>query len=241
MSPKIWRTLLNFEYIERGPTAGKSLSDAKSSKLRQTTKEFLLSCLDATSLAQANELSATLVWNERVVDQLNPLTDQEKEEIVWELTELNFRSELLSLDSMLRSSTSSPMERQGLVAECFVGCSTESFFVADLKSANLGLGDKSWEARVKYILSMRRLMREWSSEALPPIITKVKTMAFEERDIIKMEQAVAQVYTQAFYNHFHRAPIVPRRLSHNAFSTPPSRIDISGQTLNLIYYPIELQ
>jgi hypothetical protein len=245
MSQKVWRTLLNLEFSERGFSAGTS-NNTNRNKLQQTAKEFLQSCLDATSLALTDyNDNATPVWNGRVIDHLNPLTDLEKEEIVWELTELNFRFELLGLDSLLsgKRSSESVVDRQQLVAACFFGCSGGSLLVADLDTANIGLGHTLWEGRAKYVLAMKRLMRDWSS--IPRIIQRVNKCFYTERDILDLESAIAQFYTQAFYNHFHRAAIVPRRLSHHTSPTPIAVVGCSesssNQEPNCFFCPLELQ
>jgi hypothetical protein len=71
------------------------------------------------------------------------LSDNEREEILWELSELNFCFELLALHS--RAMTAPDKDPQELISACFPGCNSCSLLIADLGTANHGLADGNWE------------------------------------------------------------------------------------------------
>jgi hypothetical protein len=82
--------------------------------------------------------------------------DFECEEILWELSELNFHFELLALHS--QATTAPDKDPQELVSACFPGCNSRSLLVADLGTANHGLAGGSWEDRAFYLHALKRLM-----------------------------------------------------------------------------------
>lgn len=144
------------------------------------------------------------------------LSNGDYEEIAWELAELNFRFELLALDSRLntdKESISGHPSRQELVEACFAD---GSLLVADLSSANQGLANPSWKGRAPYLHALKRLMMTWRGDAnkpLPSLITTEK-VRWTEDELLDLEKCIAQLYVTSFHQQFHRAAVIPRRLSH---------------------------
>jgi hypothetical protein len=228
MPNAVWRTLLTLEFAQQ--KAASSAKPSKGSKLRETAIDFLQNCLDAESVEFREASSGELQWNGKHVENLSNL---EREEIVWELAELNFRFELLALD--LRASTILDMDRQTMVSECFSGSSSKSLLVADLGTANHGLSSQSWEERALYLQALKRLMMTWQGE-VPPIIMAQK-VRWTMRDIEDLEGEITKFYVASFYKHFRRAPIVPRSLSHQAalYQAPPPKVTILNARPNIFY------
>ena len=113
-------------------------------------------CVDAShGVGYTGLESGIMIWNNQTVETL---TDALKEQVLWELAELNFRFELLALDSRANGDR---CERQNLVAECFPGCTTATLLVTDLSMANHGLADENWEERAHYLQALKRLMKTW--------------------------------------------------------------------------------
>ena len=158
MPNSVWRTFLTLETAQQ--KAASSSEPSKRSKLRETAIDFLQNCLDEGGVEFREASSGELQWNGKNAENLSNL---EREEIVWELAELNFRFELLALD--LRSSTELGVDRQQMILECFSGSSSTSsslsLLVADLGTANHGLSSQSWEERVLYLQALKRLMMTW--------------------------------------------------------------------------------
>jgi hypothetical protein len=175
-----------------------------------------------------------LKWNGKVVESPNNL---EREEILWELAELNFCFELLALDA--RAAGSPPDHfRQQLVAACFPGGEdgTNALLVADLGAANHGLASQSWEEKGLYLQALRKLMATWRGEV--PLIIRTEKFQWTRPEIEDLEDAIATFYVRSFYSHFRRAPIVPRGLSHQVSLhrvRPPPRIKVQDSRPNVFY------
>jgi hypothetical protein len=137
----------------------------------------------------------------------------EAQRILWELTELNFRFELLALDKRA-SSSSSPQdedERQAMVLKCF---DVPSLVIADVQQANFGLQAHYWRKRLPFLLALRALMRDWDGLKPTPILLPdlASHDMYTEPDVYQLEDCVACFYTQIFYCLFGHAAVVPARL-----------------------------
>jgi hypothetical protein len=229
MPNSVWRTLLTLETAQQKVTS--SSGPSKGNKLRETAIDFLQNCLSEEGVEFREASSGELQWNGKNAVNLSNL---EREEIVWELAELNFRFELLALDS--RSSTELDVDRQQMMLECFSGSSSMSLLVADLGTANHGLSSQLWEERAPYLQALKRLMMSWQGE-IPPIIMAQK-VRWSMRDIEDLESEITKFYVASFYRHFRRAPIVPRGLSHQAAlyrPPPPPKVIVLNARPNIFY------
>jgi len=94
MPGSIWRDLLTYEYSQQ--KLADNTKETKSNKLRALAVDFLQDCLQAEDVVFMGLEKGKAVWNGKVCETL---TDAEREEILWELSELNFRFELMALDS----------------------------------------------------------------------------------------------------------------------------------------------
>jgi hypothetical protein len=199
MPNAVWRNLLMQESVQR--KASGSSQSSKNTKLRELAQDFLQNCLNVDGVNFKEPSCDELQWNGRVVENL---TDLEREEIVWELCELNFRFELLSLDLRATTTADSEPNRQTLVSECFPG---PSMLVADLGSANHGLASHSWEERALYLHALKRLMMSWRGKV--PAIIMAEKVRWTMRDIEDLEREITKFYVASFYNYFRCAPVAP--------------------------------
>jgi hypothetical protein len=223
MPTSVWRDVLSYEDTQaaRDSSSGQS-KDTKSSQLRQHALDLLQNCIEVDDVTLIGLERGEVKWNGKVVEVLS---NDEREEVLWELSELNFRFELLALHS--RATSSADKNPQELIAACFPGCNFQSLLVANLGMANRDLADGNWEEKALHLHALKRLMMMWQGDV--PSIIKVEKFQWLERDIRDLEDAVASFYVKSFYNYFRRAPIVPRGLSHIAclYRTPdPPRITI---------------
>jgi hypothetical protein len=197
------------------PTS-KSMSNpsTRAAKLREMTSDFLQNCLDATEgVHLMQSTTPQLKWNGVEVG-INGPNNLQREEILWELADLNFRFELLALDSRATTGSDSESERQALVSACFPNCTSGSLLVADLGAANHGLASENWEEKALYLHALKRVMMSWRGEI--PGILRVEKVHWHYQEIIDLEDAISSFYVASFYQHFRRPPIVPRALSHSA-------------------------
>ena len=164
MPNAVWRNFLTLEAVDNkkvgqlastSATTPTSKSTSKSTsnpstraaKLREMTSDFLQNCLDAVEgVHLIQSIIPQVKWNGAEVGIDGP-SNLQREEILWELAELNFRFELLALDSRATTSSDSESERQALVSACFPNCTSGSLLVADLGAANHGLASENWEEK----------------------------------------------------------------------------------------------
>jgi hypothetical protein len=115
------------------------------------------------------------------------------------------------------------VERPSLIAACF----PDSLLVADFNSANRGIASSNLRELAHFLFAIARVMKSWRSVDPHGWIARWNQLKWTEQELHLLEEEVAIVYTQSFYNHFRRAAILPRRLSDAARaawadSPPPS-------------------
>jgi hypothetical protein len=87
----------------------------------------------------------------------------------------------------------------------------------------LGLSKCGWaataiEERHRYVMRAANLMLDWvTNSARPNIIGPgiAQRLNWSPSEMQALETAVCRYYTQAFWEHFGRAAIVPLRLDHD--------------------------
>jgi hypothetical protein len=135
-----------------------------------------------------------------------PAADAQK--ILWELTELNFRFELLALDKRASLSRRDEDDRQAMILKCFNGT---SLLVADPEHADAGFQSHEWRGRLPSLLALRALIRDW--DGLKPTLLLLPDLAshdmYTENDVYQLEDSLARFYTQSFFVFFGRAATVP--------------------------------
>jgi hypothetical protein len=257
MPQGLWRDFLTLEHVqkkrelqqsgdnsrmtknkaEKGRSRGGAMQSSegtRSRKHREQAADFLQRGLDAAEGIELIGSNGESKWNGKVITSLN---DLEREEILWELAELNFRFELLGLD--LRATTPPPApSRQELIRDCFPGVKggDGALLVADLGAANHGLASDNWEEKAPYLQALRKIMMTWRGD-VPPIILAEK-FRWTKREIEDLEDAIAAFYVRSFYNHFRRAPVVPRGLSHQVSlhrALLPPAITVQDPAPNIFY------
>ena len=154
-------------------------------------------------------------------------------QILWELSELNFRCELAALDGRAHDGTlsevvappstgsSTPLPacltREDLIGRCFPGSSIVNI---QLTHANQGLASLLWTERRDYLVAFRDVLYTWANfqsyatskgylDLLRPFAASSE---LSENDTLRLETLLTGFYAQSFFNFFGRAPIIPRRL-----------------------------
>ena len=136
--------------------------------------------------------------------------------VLWELYQLNFAYEFLSLDrracSILDTTSDDLqlMQRQALVSECFP---IDPFLSRLLPDRNCGLAADNIEERIPFILSFVRVMQSWKGNK--PLIFNLATRSYQEipqSQANGLEEAATKFYCQQFFNYFGRAALLPHRL-----------------------------
>ena len=130
--------------------------------------------------------------------------------MLWRLSELNFRFELLGLH-----------RRAGQAGRDAVDCDQDvrnalqlpSLQAVDMFTAVEGFHSIDWRSRLPSLLRLATLMRDWSGDKPLPLLLDQPVPQYTERDTGVLEDAVAQFYTDTFFIFFGRAAVIPTRLS----------------------------
>jgi hypothetical protein len=139
-------------------------------------------------------------------------------QIIWEVAEVNFRFELLSLDRR-----ASRKRRDGLVLMCVAG---GQVFNVPLLMAKRGLAAPEVAERHRYHLRLARLMMDWRVASARPLAIEVALVrdranwVWTEDQMHELGTAVASYYTQSFFELFGRAAVLPMTLDHDLVDMP---------------------
>ncbi|KAK0218426.1 hypothetical protein EDD85DRAFT_743575, partial [Armillaria nabsnona] len=135
------------------------------------------------------------------------LTLEERQEVCWELSEVNFRCEFRALH---RRATASSHSQD--VSQCFPDGHHLPGQI-DVGCANYGVAHHLWLQRAPYIFAMKKMMRAWNGPC-PALLNKVQTMGWRENEFLELEKTVAAHYADSFYLYFGRASVLPCQLLH---------------------------
>ncbi|KAJ7042738.1 hypothetical protein C8F04DRAFT_1251556 [Mycena alexandri] len=196
LRPQEWRDLLEGLITERGAPGSKS--QKRSAKLQDRIRP----ALEASNV--------TTISNFPVPDESIPqFTVNHTREIVWQVAETSFRFEFCSLDKR-----ASGHDRLDQVKRCFAG---HMLIGAPLEMSTKGWASTSPEERHRYVVRTAELMLDWTTKSIRPhIITRVADRRpWSPAEMETLEMAVCRYYTQAFWEYFGRAAVVPLRLDHD--------------------------
>ncbi|KAJ7275959.1 hypothetical protein C8J57DRAFT_1505264 [Mycena rebaudengoi] len=133
---------------------------------------------------------------------------QQAKELIWEAAETNFRLELLALDAC-----ASQLSHAEECRKCFQG---GVLMGMSINGSKVGFTALTVAERHPYIVRLARLMCQWNTTPRPVIIMTVDMRPqWPEEDQDRLEVAVAEYYTQSFWDLFGRAAVVPMRLEHD--------------------------
>ena len=135
-------------------------------------------------------------------------SDSEARDILWCLSELNFRFELLALHKRAGPGHSA-MECDQVVRDTLQVTSLQA---VDMNTAREGLHSDNWRSRLPSLLRLASIMRVWSGDKPLPLLQDKPVVEYTECDTGVLEEAVARFYTDSFFIYFGRAAIIPTRL-----------------------------
>ena len=130
-------------------------------------------------------------------------------ETVWQVAEVSFRYEFCSLDRR-----ASGKDRFDDVKQCWAG---RMLVGVPLEMGKLGWASTALEERHRYVKRTANLMLAWTTKTpLPHIIRHAADRHhWPPAQMEELETAVCCHYTQAFWEYFGRAAVVPMRLDHD--------------------------
>lgn len=138
-----------------------------------------------------------------------PVTDLEAREILWRLSELNFRFELLALNKRAGPAGRDEFERDQAVRNAL---QLQSLQAVDIETSIKGIRSGHWRSRLPSLLRLATLMREWSGDKPLPLVQDIPFGEYNELNTGVLEDAVARFYTDTFFVFFGRAAVIPTRL-----------------------------
>jgi hypothetical protein len=139
------------------------------------------------------------------------ISHYDAQKTLWELTELNFRFELLALDKRASSAHRNEDDRQAMILKCFAA---PSLLAVDSKDGNAGLQSVQWSARLPFLIALKALLQDWDGlKPTPLLLPDLPSYdIYTENDVRRLEDSIAHFYTQSFFSYFGRAATVPMRL-----------------------------
>ena len=210
MSNQNWRDLLTNDF-----GAFHEKSDTKAAKRRQHILSILTPKSDLfPDIKPRSTAGEPITWQGNDYPPGVLPADHTVRGVLWELFQLNFAYELLSLDRRaccdLNPSDLLWLQRQSIIFECFP---VNPFFSRSLPDRNSGLTANDIEERLPFILSLVRVMRSWKGDK--PQIFILANRSYQEisgSHATALEEAATKYYCQQFFNYFGRAALVPHRL-----------------------------
>ena len=159
-----------------------------------------------------------VVWQGKNLTLDNVDCAQLREEVQYELYEMNWRSELLALDLLVTHTEDSPIDhisqRKERVGHVWNANSTGVILFPDMMSDYTNVwvdhftdDDKSRDA----IRNLYRVLYDWPE--FPPDLCNKDVDSMSNAEVNDFAKSLFQFYCKIFMQHFFRLPILPRSLS----------------------------
>lgn len=184
----------------------------RAAKSHNEMLSVLKTSFERTSLTLEQDTlsSIPVLWRNVILPETTIPPTHIARQICWELYELNFRQELLTLDFELDTSCMEPHQRQDILFACWHG----PVDYADIENAHLGLGGVSMANRFPFLNALHRVMLTWHGDKPVEIIDPFPIYSNAHNIIVVLEcveQAIALFYTTSFFSVFGRAASVPHK------------------------------
>jgi hypothetical protein len=211
ISNQHWRTFLAANL--NAPADGRT----KAANRIRTTLDLIIPQSDTYSGVKIrNSSKDPLVWQDKEYPPGVLPPESVVRQILWELYELNFIHELVSLDrracaELDLSDTAQLLDRQTKISRCFP---IESFRHVTIPSRNCGLAADNLGERFPFIVALFLVVKSWRGDQ-PKIFEASEENVHNfsgHTALSSFENLVAKYYCQQFFNYFGRAAQIPHRL-----------------------------
>jgi hypothetical protein len=133
-------------------------------------------------------------------------------QILWELYELNFTYEFVSLDrraceNLDLTVNERLLERESSISKCFV---IDTFKSVPLPDRNRGLAADNPPDRLPYLRQVVLVMMAWKGSK--PSLFHRAHLSLDDHQAKELEDIIVKYYCQQFYDYFGRAAQVPHCL-----------------------------
>ena len=140
------------------------------------------------------------------------LPDDVKCDVLYDLYETGFYFDLVSFENSANCSNMDPHLRMELVWSCFPPHFGPQI-PAELRFANCGLSAPLIQHRLPYLLAIRTLVMGWHASPHRPLPLELQiskpSEQYTESEAVRLEKAITEYITQAFWDYFGCAMIVP--------------------------------
>ncbi|KAK0437440.1 uncharacterized protein EV420DRAFT_1770014 [Desarmillaria tabescens] len=222
-----WRTVLALGFLHSAGESG-----GLATRWRQEVTKIMEGYAEFPLHVDNN--ASTAFWRGKAYETL---TREERMEICWELSEVNFRCEFRALHRQATVNASDGIRALD-VFHCFPD-GRQLPGQIDVGSANYGLAHHLWLQRAPYIFAMKKLMKTWDGNH-PAFLDVVKSTGWTEDEFLSIENSIAAHYCDMFFLYFGRAPVLPRQLAHQTSeSYVPEPRDRVATTRSGVYLDIE--
>jgi hypothetical protein len=207
MSSQEWRDLLSMDLSDLSGNG-----DSKAMKRREKIRDKFTPTSSDPGVRFRSTVGEPFVWQGRgYIPGVLPVTGVVCQ-ILWELYELNFTYEFISLDRRACENldvmdSERLLERESSISKCFT---INTFKSAPLPNHNRGLAADDLRNRLPHLQEVVRVMMAW--KGTKPTAFYCADLPFDDHHAKELEDIVAKYYCQQFYNYFGRAAQVPHRL-----------------------------
>ncbi|KAJ3966182.1 hypothetical protein EV361DRAFT_936342 [Lentinula raphanica] len=147
-------------------------------------------------------------FNSQPVDcRMQPPPAHIASQILWEISEISFRQELVALDRQLDDSGLSLRQRDTMLDACWVG----SRYQVDMTRPEEGLAAPDIQKRAPYIRALHRVMGSWRGDK-PEDLCRALPDNVDTLGIGRIEESLAHFYITSYILVFGRAPSIPHIL-----------------------------
>ncbi len=169
---------------------------SKKSQVCDKVRHLMAGCLDEF-LGEMSMDDLQGFWRGK---EFTALTNNEKQEILWELAEMGFCLEAYALDLRTTPLDIDDEGQRKKVAHCFPYASKHPVCM-DIGSANYGLTHISWLEHAPYLFSLRKFMSRWNGHQLD-FLSSSNLNGYTENEYLHLEKQVATHYADTFFLYF---------------------------------------
>ena len=202
VSSQLWRDVLN----AGAGTPAVAGRPTKRGNRAQTIGSLLGPCFSDRDLV--GETPHEVTWYSTTMEHIPPTIIRQ---VLWEISELSFRFELLMLDRVLRPRRGpDPHARDTLVGRCFSLDEGEGCRVSHIPSRNVALASNDLRGRGRLLERLRRVFLSWPN--CPPVLQNAFGPDRSDSINVAQEEVTMRFYSQTFFDYCGRAPVLPRRV-----------------------------
>ena len=177
-------------------------------RAKKATMRELLGTVIENFDSASDSLKSDLCFKGQPITSKGAISPGVVQEILWEISELNFRVKLSALHHYA-SGVAFDNARSSIL-NCLPSC-PGNIYVVNFDKAGEELASGNIQDRAPYVLALHELMTFWKSDT--PLGNNIpeSVAVCTDRHLLDIERRVAEFYMQTFYEYFGRACTLPCR------------------------------